>query len=94
MGTAALVAGIVALSTVTEDGLRGSARVGVSLATAAPSETKAATPLTRKRKLPPLKVQPGDVIRPQLGPVLVKASTGRVGIGTRSRSAHRAWRRR
>ena len=81
MGTAALVAGIVALSTVTEDGLRGSARAGVSLATAAPSESKAATPLTRKRKLPPLKVQPGDVIRPQRGPVLVKASTGRVGSG-------------
>ena len=53
------------LSTVTDDSTRGTARVGVSLASAPPSATKPTkreTPLTQK--LPPLKVQPGDVIRP------------------------------
>ena len=79
VGTAALVGGIIALSTVTDDGLRGSARIGVSLASAAQSDTEPATPLAQT--LPPLKVQPGDVIRPQLGPVLAKVSTGRVGTG-------------
>jgi endonuclease/exonuclease/phosphatase family metal-dependent hydrolase len=82
VGTVALVGGIVVLSTVTDDSTRGTARVGVSLASAPPSATKPTkreTPLTQK--LPPLKVQPGDVIRPQVGPVLVKASTGRVGSG-------------
>ena len=79
VGTAALVGGIVALSTATDADPRGAARVDVSLASAMPSETEPPTPLAQP--LPPLKVQPAEVIRPQRGPVLAKASTGRIGTG-------------
>ncbi len=60
---------------------------GVSLASAAPSETEPATPAEAEAAA--AEGPAGSVIRPQRGPVLVKASTGRVGIGTGSRSAHR-----
>jgi endonuclease/exonuclease/phosphatase family metal-dependent hydrolase len=82
LGTAALVAGIVAVSTLTEGSAQGTARVGVGLASAPPTDakpTKRATPA--RQKLPPLKIQQGGVIRRQVGPVLAEVSTGRVGSG-------------
>jgi endonuclease/exonuclease/phosphatase family metal-dependent hydrolase len=83
VGTVALVGGIVAVSTATEDPTRGTARIGVSLESAAPPSDakpkKRAAPA--RQKLPPRKVKQGAVIRRQVGPVLVEPSTGRVGSG-------------
>jgi endonuclease/exonuclease/phosphatase family metal-dependent hydrolase len=79
VGTVALVGGIVAVSTATEDPTQGTARVGVSLDSATPSDKKPAT--RARQKLPPRKIRSGEVIRRQVGPVLVEASTGRVGTG-------------
>ena len=60
VGIVALVGGIVAISTVTDGSTRGTARVGVSLASAPANDKKPTTPA--RQKLPPLKVQPVDAL--------------------------------
>ena len=75
--TLAVVAGGIAVAEASPDDFRGSAREGLTLSSA-PEKPK---PIRKQKRKPRLVVQQGAVIKPETGPDLVKASTGRIGTG-------------
>lgn len=81
VATVAVVLGGITLAEADAGDVRGSAREGLTLASA--PEQPAPTLRPAPKRAPKPAVQQGHVIKPETGPDLVKASTGRVGTGLR-----------